>query len=98
VYCPYLISFFVGPLTECDHCIGLYLTYFLALPTWSFVALPLQFGTTGIVVGSIASLASVALLTLIQRRTKKWIAWSVGIFVAGAGCISSLAFSALIRA
>jgi hypothetical protein len=113
VYAGQFVPFFVGPLTECWHCVSVYLMLFVSVPgivvgqfLMLFVAGALPGAeqlTTGtdwsrIAVGVVVTAALLALITGITSRLRGRWRGAWLVFLAVASALNALVFSAVLRA
>lgn len=107
IYGAQLTPLFAGPLTECDHCVGLYLKGFLIGPGvlighWLTTLLPTLAGGPDVVrfllPGVLMSVLIVAAATVITASTRRIVGILWLTFLATLSALNALSLAALIRA
>jgi len=96
VYVPLGTPFLVGPLTECDHCVGTYLVFSPIIP--GFIVGRLMPGDDHLVAAGLASLAALAIIyALMSRLAPRW-RWGLWVITVLLSLLNALAVSHALRA
>lgn len=107
IYGAQLTPLFAGPLTECDHCVGIYFKGFLVGPGviighWLTTLVPALAGSSELVrfllPGIVVSAMIVATATVITASTRGIVGIIWLTFLATLSALNALSLAALIRA